>query len=393
MTKQVTILGATGSIGCSTLDVISRNRHRFSVFALTAHKNYQKLLQQAQKYQPKYLVIVDAKAANHAKVLAKDMQLECEILSGKQALVDVVSMDEVDMVMAAIVGAAGLPATLAAAKAGKRILLANKEALVMAGQLLMQLVEQSKAMLLPVDSEHNAIFQCLPENYQGKSLIDLGIRKIILTASGGAFLTTPLDELRYITPEQACKHPNWNMGRKITVDSASMMNKGLELIEAHWLFNAPVNQLDVLIQPQSIIHSIVEYIDGSFLAQMGMPDMRTPIANVMGLPDRIESGVTSLDFLQLQQIKFVPLEQARFPLLSLAYEALHSGKTATTCLNAANEEAVSAFLEEKINFVQIPQVVEQTLNKCELIPADSIDNILVVDKEARRVAKHMISAM
>lgn len=391
--QQITILGSTGSIGINTLDVVSRHLDKFSLYALTANRNVDRLLEQAIQFQPQHVVIVDSAAAEKFRQAATLKKLNCQIHSGVQALERVAQAPEVEIVMASIVGAAGLLPTLAAAQSGKKLLLANKEALVMTGELLIKAAEQSGARLLPVDSEHNAIYQCLPDVYRRQTLEELGIRKIILTASGGPFLKTPLEDLQGVTPEQACNHPNWKMGRKISVDSATMMNKGLELIEAHWLFAAPIDKIELLIQPQSVIHSMVEYIDGSVLAELGMPDMRTPIAHVLGLPRRLESGVKSLDFVQLGQIDFMPLNLERYPLLKLVYRSLAMGKTASTCLNAANEIAVDAFLQEKIGFLQISDVVEQTLNKCELLPADSIANILVTDKQARDISTTLIEAM
>lgn len=389
----VTILGSTGSIGKSTLDVINDHQDKFVLYALTANKNYKLLLQQVQQFHPRHVVIVDEQAAASFQHEAAQLQLNCIVHIGAKALEMVASESDVDVVMAAIVGAAGLLPTLAAAKSGKRILLANKEALVMSGELLMKTVQAFGASLLPVDSEHNAIYQCLPNNFNGQSLAELGIRKIILTASGGPFLKTPFSELKTVTPEQACNHPNWSMGRKISVDSATMMNKGLELIEAHWLFSAPIEKIELLVQPQSVIHSMVEYIDGSVLAELGVPDMRTPIAHVLGLPARLENGVKSLDFVTLKQLDFLPLELDRYPLLKLVYKSLTMGKTAATCLNAANEVAVAAFLDNQIGFLQIADIVEQTLSTCELLPADNIENILAVDARAREISHAALEAM
>lgn len=391
--QRLTILGSTGSIGKNTLDVIKGHQDKFEIFALTANKNYSLLLEQIQEFQPKHVVIVDQQAAELFERESAEHNLNCTLHVGAKALEMVASEPEVDTVMAAIVGAAGLLPTLAAAKSGKRILLANKEALVMTGELLIKTVQASGASLLPVDSEHNAIYQCLPDNFHGKTLTELGIRKIILTASGGPFLKTPLSELKTVTPAQACKHPNWDMGRKISVDSATMMNKGLELIEAHWLFSAPIEKIELLIQPQSVIHSMVEYIDGSILAELGVPDMRTPIAHVLGLPARLQTPVKSLDFVGLKQIEFLPLDMARYPLLKLVYKSLEMGGTAPTCLNAANEVAVAAFLEHKIGFLQIADLVEQTLAKCELLPANNIDNILAVDAMARELSHAALARM
>ena len=342
---SITILGATGSIGLNTLDVIGRHPERFVVFALTAHQQIDRLAELCFRFQPMYAVVATAQQACVLQAQLQTAALKTEVLYGEQALCEVAQASETDAVMAAIVGAAGLKPTLAAAKAGKIIYLAKKETLVVAGALFMQTVQQYGARLLPVDSEHNAIFQSLPADYQGNPQL-AGVESLILTASGGPFLHTPLDEFATITPEAAINHPNWKMGRKISVDSASMMNKGLELIEARWLFNVTAKQLEVVIHPQSVIHSMVRYIDGSVLAQMGKPDMRIPIAHCLGLPDRIVSDVKQLDFTRLSGLNFFAPDFVRFPCLKLAYDVLNSSNDASSCvLNAANEIAVAAFLD------------------------------------------------
>ena len=391
--RNITILGATGSIGRSTLDIIERHPDRYQVFALTANHNVPLLLQQAQQFQPQHIVIADPAAAKTHAELIQATKLMCQIHVGAQALVDVAQATEVDIVMAGIVGAVGLMPTLAATRAGKRVLLANKEALVMTGRLLLDTALASGAELLPVDSEHNAIFQCLTDYRLGKPLSEYGVKKLILTGSGGPFRQRPLDTLDSVTPEEACKHPNWVMGRKITVDSATMMNKGLEVIEAKWLFTAEIDEIEVVLQPQSLIHSMVEYHDGSVLAELGLPDMRTPIANVLSYPERINSGVGSIDFRQALQLEFFPVEWERYPCLSLAYAALRAGGTASACLNAANEVAVDAFLNEKIRFTDIARVVEQTLNEASLGQAADLDTVLAVDNQARHKATQIVAEL
>ncbi|MDF0606235.1 1-deoxy-D-xylulose-5-phosphate reductoisomerase [Neisseriaceae bacterium TC5R-5] len=392
MTKPqgVVVLGATGSIGINTLDVLSRYPERYQVIALTGHQQWQRLLQQAIQFRPAYVVVGDAVAAAQLREHLALAALNCEVLYGSQALEWVVSLPEVDVVMAAIVGAAGLPSALAAARAGKRILLANKESLVVAGHLFMQTVHAHGAVLLPVDSEHNAIFQSLPANYAGNP--DLaGIRKIILTASGGPFRTLSVDALQTVTAEDACRHPNWVMGRKISVDSASLMNKGLEVIEAHWLFAAKPEQIEVVVHPQSVIHSMVQYRDGSVLAQLGSPDMRTPIACALAWPERIEAGVESLDFYQLSALTFEAPDRQRFPCLDLAFEVLHSGGDAPAVLNAANEVAVAAFLQGDLRFVDIPVVITETLSRLDLSASSSLDGLLAKDAEARALARQRLA--
>ena len=392
MTQQVlTILGSTGSIGESTLDVVSRHPERFQIFALAGHKQMQKLAAQCKRFKPQYAVAADAEHAAALEQLLKSADCQTEVLHGSQALVDVASADGVTGVMAAIVGAAGLPSALAAAAKGKTIYLANKETLVVSGALFMETARRAGAKVLPIDSEHNAIYQVLPENYTG-NLHAHGIQSIILTASGGPFLNSDLAGFDNITPAQAVKHPNWSMGQKISVDSASMMNKGLELIEAHWLFNCPPEQLEVVIHPQSVIHSMVRYLDGSVLAQMGNPDMRTPIAYCLGLPERIESGVGRLDFSSMANLTFQEPDFKRYPCLKLAYQAMHAGGAAPCILNAANEEAVAAFLNHHIRFTDIAKVVEHSLSATEVGEAGSLEGLLQQDSAARTVAQQFIAA-
>jgi len=389
--QNITILGATGSIGKSTIDVLMRHPKLFSVFALTANSNVELLLQQAQLCSPKYVVIADPKQFKQAKKLFSDHhQLSCEVLAGDEALEQVASAPDVDIVMAAIVGSAGLLPTLAAVKAGKKVLLANKESLVMSGDLFIQAANQHHAQILPIDSEHNAIFQCLPTDFKYGELCSSGISKILLTGSGGPFLTLPLSELHHVTPDQACAHPNWDMGRKISVDSATMMNKGLEFIEAKWLFGLESSDIQVVLHPQSIIHSMVQYVDGSVLAQMGNPDMRTPIAHALAFPDRVESGVAPLDFNQLSNLTFTEPEAERYPNLILAMQASSAGQYATTTLNAANEVAVDAFLQGKIGFIQIAQVNEECLQQTSPHNLDTIEAVIESDNAARRLSLNII---
>ena len=387
--KQITILGSTGSIGLSTLDVIARHPDRYQVFALTANISVEKLAEQIIAFRPRYAVLRDAESAELLEQRLSNTDSDTELLVGDGALQQVAADAQVDYVMAAIVGGAGLLPTLAAVKAGKRVLLANKEALVMSGELFMQAASDSGAELLPIDSEHNAIFQCLPATYQS-GLSAPGVRRIVLTGSGGPFRDLPLAALAGVTPKQACAHPNWSMGQKISVDSATMMNKGLELIEACWLFNASYKQIEILIHRQSVIHSMVEYHDGSVLAQMGNPDMRTPIAYGLGWPDRIESGVSSLDLVQIAQLDFEALDRVRFPCVKLAEQAIAEGGTVTTALNAANEIAVAAFLNRRIPFPAIAQVVNEVLQQYQGRQADSIAHILEQDQLARELALRQI---
>ena len=393
MTPQVlTILGSTGSIGESTLDVVSRHPEKFRVFALAGHKQVEKLAVQCRTFSPEYAVVADAEHAARLDALLKRDGAATQVLHGAQALVDVASADEVSGVMCAIVGAAGLPSALAAAQKGKTIYLANKETLVVSGALFMETARANGAAVLPIDSEHNAIFQVLPRDYTGR-LNEHGIRSIILTASGGPFLTADLGTFDSITPAQAVKHPNWSMGRKISVDSATMMNKGLELIEAHWLFNCPPDKLEVVIHPQSVIHSMVRYRDGSVLAQLGNPDMRTPIAYCLGLPERINSGVGDLDFDALSALTFQKPDFDRFPCLQLAYEAMNAGGAAPCVLNAANEAAVAAFLDGQIKFTDIVKTVAHCLAQDFSDDLGNIENLLAQDAVTRRQAQEFIAAL
>jgi len=389
--ERVTILGSTGSIGVSTLDVIARDPERFEVHALTAQANVEKLAEQCLEHRPAVAVMVDPEAGAALRDLLQRAGIATQVRVGVDALVEVASEPEVDVVMAAIVGAAGLLPTLAAAEAGKRLLLANKESLVMSGALLIDAVARSGARLLPVDSEHNAIFQCLPEGYTcGDTVQSCGAERIWLTASGGPFRERPLDRFGEITPEEACAHPNWEMGRKISVDSATMMNKGLEVIEARWLFALQPEAIQVVLHPQSVVHSMVAYADGSVLAQLGNPDMRTPIAHALAWPRRMASGVNPLDLFAVGRLDFTPPPPERFPCLDLAYDALASGGTATTILNAANEVAVQAFLDCRIGFPTIAQGIAATLDAVSSGPADSLEGILAADAEARDYASQWV---
>ena len=390
MIQQVlTILGSTGSIGESTLDVVSRHPEKFRVFALAGHRQVDKLAAQCKQFRPEYAVVGDVGHAAELEKKLKQEGISTQVLYGSQALIDVASADEVGGVMCAIVGAAGLPSALAAAQKGKTIYLANKETLVVSGALFMETARQNGATVLPIDSEHNAIFQVLPRDYTGR-LNEHGINSIILTASGGPFLNTDLSTFDSITPEQAVKHPNWSMGRKISVDSASMMNKGLELIEAHWLFNCPPEKLEVVIHPQSVIHSMVRYRDGSVLAQLGNPDMRTPIAYCLGLPERIDSGVGELDFGALSALTFQKPDFDRFPCLKLAYQAMNAGGAAPCVLNAANEVAVAAFLDKRIKFTDIAKVVAHCLAQDFSDGRHDIESLLAQDAQTRRQAEAFI---
>ena len=381
----VAILGATGSIGTSTLDVLSLNKDKYNVIALTANTDFEKLFEQCLEHNPKYAVVVNEDAAAKLSKKIKKTSLNTEVLSGVENLDYVASLNETDYVVAAIVGAAGLSSSLAAAKAGKRILLANKETLVMSGQIFMDEVAKNNAVLLPVDSEHNAIYQCL-QSFNGGKALSKEVRKIYLTASGGPFRKTDLKLLDSVTPDQACAHPNWSMGRKISVDSATMMNKGLELIEACWLFNASVDYIQITIHPQSIIHSMVEFIDGSIMSQMGMPDMRTPIAYALAWPERIESGVSSLDLFSMSNLEFEKPDHARFPCIKLAEDAMRAGGIMPAVLNAANEIAVQAFLDNEIAFMSISSVVETVLDTMEFKDAIDITTVVAADAEARLLA-------
>ena len=389
----VAILGSTGSIGISTLDVLRRHADRFRVVALTAHRDVEVLLEQCLAFEPDYAVMADETAAERLRDRLRAADRPVEVLAGAAGLERVAALPEVDQVMAAIVGAAGLLPTLAAARAGKRLLLANKEALVMAGPLFVAAVRDRGAELLPIDSEHNAVFQCLPPDFATAGLESCGVRRILLTGSGGPFRATPLNQLAEATPEQACAHPNWRMGRKISVDSATMMNKGLEVIEAHWLFDALPEQIEVVVHPQSVIHSMVEYRDGSVLAQLGCPDMRTPIAHALAWPGRMDSGVAFLDFARLATLEFQPPDFARFPALRLAFAALAAGGTAPAILNAANEVAVQAFLDRRIRFTAIPAVVERTLEQVAGRAAATLATILDDDARARAAAGERVAAL
>lgn len=387
--QQITILGATGSIGASTLDVIARHPDRYSVYALTANSRVEELAALCQRFRPEVAVIGTAESARELEKTLRANKLATEVAYGPNALCEAASAKQCDVVMAAIVGAAGLPPTLAAARAGKKLLLANKEALVMSGQLFMDAVYENGAVLLPIDSEHNAIFQCLPQQYQ-RAPEQHGIAKLMLTASGGPFLNRDLATFDRITPEEAVAHPNWVMGRKISVDSATMMNKGLEVIEAHWLFGVAPTQIDVVIHPQSVIHSMVAYVDGSMLAQLGNPDMRTPIAHALAYPERIASGVDAVDLTKISQLAFRQPDLQRFPCLKLAYNALAAGGSAPTVLNAANEVAVEAFLNRKIGFSRIPELITQVMEALPGKTLNSIEELIFEDQHARKLAYSQI---
>ena len=384
--QQVTILGATGTIGVNTLDVISQHPHRFEVFALTANQNVDVLFNQCQKFNPRYAVTLEEQAADQLSAKLKQVGSATEVLSGMAALEFVSAHEKVDAVMAAIVGSAGLNPAIAAAKAGKRILLANKETLVMAGSIFMHAVEEGGATLLPIDSEHNAIFQVMPHEKRA-SLNDSGVKKILLTASGGPFRKSSAEELKRVTVKQALNHPNWVMGPKITIDSATLMNKGLEVIEAHWLFNASAEQIEVVVHPQSVIHSMVEYVDGSVLAQLGNPDMRTPIAYALGYPERLQSGVSSLDLFKIGRLDFEAPDTDKFPCLRLAFDALKAGGNAAAIMNAANEVAVEAFIKEKIGFTDIPALIESVMESSQIKAVNDLEMLIVSDKEARIAAE------
>ena len=388
--RRLTVLGASGSIGVSTLDVVARHPERFEVVALSAHTRVEVLARQCLRHRPRYAVVASEPDARRLSGELAAAGLSTEVLSGPAALAQVAMLPEVDTVMAAIVGAAGLAPTLAAVRAGKRILLANKEALVMAGALFMAELRRSGATLLPIDSEHNAVFQSLPADYDG-SFGHKGVRRILLTASGGPFLKTPLGELAGVTPDQACAHPNWVMGRKISVDSATMMNKGLEVIEAHWLFNAPAAKIEVVIHPQSVIHSLVEYADGSVLAQLGNPDMRTPIAHALAYPERIDAGVAPLDLFAIAQLNFERPDLSRFPCLALAYQALAAGGSAATTLNAANEVAVAAFLAGRLPYLAIAEVIAAVLDALPGVPLPDLEAVQGADRAARAAASEALA--
>ncbi|MCU9945942.1 1-deoxy-D-xylulose-5-phosphate reductoisomerase [Pseudomonas sp. PDM13] len=388
--QRITVLGATGSIGLSTLDVIARHPLRYEAFALSGFSRLSELQALCLRHRPRYAVVPDQESARHLQAGLQGAGLTTEVLVGENGLCEVASHPEVDAVMAAIVGGAGLKPTLAAVEAGKRVLLANKEALVMSGALFMQAVRHSGAVLLPIDSEHNAIFQCLPGDY-ARGLAQVGVRRILLTASGGPFRETSLDALHDVTPEQACAHPNWSMGRKISVDSASMMNKGLELIEACWLFDANPAQVEVVIHPQSVIHSLVDYVDGSVLAQLGNPDMRTPIAHALAWPERIDSGVSALDLFRIGRLDFQEPDETRFPCLRLARQAAEQGGSAPAMLNAANEVAVDAFLGRRIRFTEIASIIDEVLNRESVLAVETLDAVLLADARARAAAQDWLA--
>jgi 1-deoxy-D-xylulose-5-phosphate reductoisomerase len=389
--RNITILGSTGSVGISTLDVVARHPNRYQVIALTANKSTDKMLEQCRIFRPRYAVMLDPVSAENLSAKVCTAGISTEILSGVESLEKVASLPEVDIVMAAIVGAAGIRPTFAAALTGKYVLLANKETLVMAGHIFMNVVKENHATLLPIDSEHNAIFQSLPREFTGDHA-KAGVRRILLTASGGPFRQTSLVDMEHVTPEQACNHPNWVMGQKISVDSATMMNKGLELIEAHWLFDAAPEQIQVVIHPQSVIHSMVEYIDGSVLAQLGNPDMRTPIAHALAYPERIECGVTPLDIFKVAQLDFEAPDFSKFPCLGLAYKALASGGSAPAILNAANEVAVEAFLKSRISFTTIPSMIEQVMQVINPKDIFTLEDVLTADSLAREAAYEWLSS-
>ncbi|WP_338746303.1 1-deoxy-D-xylulose-5-phosphate reductoisomerase [Pseudomonas putida] len=387
--QRITVLGATGSIGLSTLDVIARHPDRYKVFALSGYSRIDELLALCVRHRPAFAVVPSAEAAVRLRETLAAAGCATEVLEGEAGLCQVASAAEVDAVMAAIVGAAGLRPTLAAVEAGKKVLLANKEALVMSGALFIEAVRRSGAVLLPIDSEHNAIFQCMPGDY-ARGLSAVGVRRILLTASGGPFRETPVEALLDVTPEQACAHPNWSMGRKISVDSASMMNKGLELIEACWLFDAAPAKVEVVVHPQSVIHSLVDYVDGSVLAQLGNPDMRTPIANALAWPERIDSGVPPLDLFAIARLDFQAPDEQRFPCLRLARQAAEAGNSAPAVLNAANEVAVEAFLERRIRFPEIAGMIEQVLDQEPVVPLPSLDAVFAADQRARELSREWL---
>ncbi|WGE32635.1 1-deoxy-D-xylulose-5-phosphate reductoisomerase [Actinobacillus genomosp. 2] len=392
--KKLVILGSTGSIGKSTLSVVEQNQTEYEVFGLVGGKNVELMLAQCLSFQPKFAALDDENAAKALAEQLKQYNVKTEVLSGQKAICELSANPEVDMVMAAIVGAAGLLPTLSAVKAGKKVLLANKESLVTCGQIFIDESRKSGAKLLPVDSEHNAIFQSLPPEAQQKvgfcPLAELGVSKIILTGSGGPFRVKPLDEFASITPAQAVAHPNWSMGKKISVDSATMMNKGLEYIEARWLFNASADEMEIIIHPQSIIHSMVRYIDGSVIAQMGNPDMCTPIAHSMAYPKRINAGVAPLDFFKLKELTFIEPDFARYPNLKLAIDAFAEGQYATTAMNAANEVAVESFLNERIRFIDIVNVNRTVVENIAPIQVKEIADVLHIDKLARELAEQAV---
>ena len=386
--QNLTILGSTGSIGVSTLDVIRRHPDRYRVFALCAYNQIDRLFEQCLEFRPHFAVIRNAELAGELRKRLNVADCSTRVECGEDALVRMASLPEVDTVMAAIVGAAGLKPSLAAALSGKRVLLANKEALVMAGSVFMRAVRENGAVLLPIDSEHNAIFQSLPDDYSG-DLLRGGITRILLTASGGPFRNATADNLRSVTPDQACAHPNWVMGRKISVDSATLMNTGLEVIEAHWLFNVPPEKIEVVVHPQSVIHSLVQYVDGSVIAELGNPDMRTPIAHALAYPERIAAGVEPLDLFKVATLHFERPDFERFPCLGLAYHALREGGCAPTILNAANEVAVASFLAGGVGFTDIPKIISATLDKLPITALDSLEDVMAADRSARQIAEEI----
>lgn len=387
--KLVTILGSTGSIGESTLDVISRHPDAYRVFALSCNSNIEKLVKQCEKFKPDYAVVTSSESAILCSGLLSTKNIQTEVLVGIDGLNAVAVDDAVDIVMSAIVGAIGLEPTLCAVNSGKKVLLANKESLVMAGHLFMQAVNASDAILLPIDSEHNALFQCLPAMTKGDKFS--GVKKLLLSASGGPFRGKSMEQLEAVTPEQACVHPNWNMGKKISVDSATLMNKGLELIEASWLFSMPPEKIDIVVHPESIIHSLVQYVDGSVLAQLGNPDMRTPIAHALSWPDRMTSGVDDLDLIELGRLNFESPDPVNFPCLRIALEAARVGLDAPAVLNAANEIAVQAFLDRRIGFTQISEVIEDTLDATIFNEPESLAAVKDSDTKARIHTQKLIS--
>lgn len=390
--RKLTILGATGSIGLSTLDVVRRHADRYQIFALTAHRDLSGLVHLCDEFRPEFACVADDSLLDALALALRQRGSKTVPLAGARSLEQLACAAEVDVVMAAIVGSAGLGPTIAAARAGKQILLANKEALVMAGGLFMDAVLHGGASLLPIDSEHNAIFQCLPYSNLSRTpnLDQLGVRRILLTGSGGPFRTRERASLAQVSPAEACKHPNWSMGQKISVDSATMMNKGLEIIEAHWLFNAPADRIEVVVHPQSVIHSMVEYVDGSVLAQLGNPDMRTPIAQALAFPERIPSGVDFVDLFKVERLDFEAPDFARFPALTLAYAALRAGGTAAAILNAANEVAVESFLKNRLSFLAMTSVIEQTMSEVTSAAVESLEQVFDVDAHARTVARRLV---
>jgi 1-deoxy-D-xylulose-5-phosphate reductoisomerase len=387
--QKLTILGSTGSIGVSTLDVVRRHPDKYAVVALCGHTQIDRLFSQCIEFMPAFAVVRDEALASELSNRLRAAGSLTRVEFGPKALVKMAELPEVETIMAAIVGAAGLPSTLAAAIAGKRVLLANKEALVMAGPVFMRAVKEHGAVLLPIDSEHNAIFQSLPRDFAG-DMAGCGVRNLLLTASGGPFRNTPLSDLEHVTPDQACAHPKWAMGRKISVDSATMMNKGLEMIEAHWLFNVPPENIQVVIHPQSIVHSLVQYVDGSVIAELGNPDMRTPIAHALAYPDRVDAGVAPLDLFEVSMLQFERPCEDRFPCLRLAFNALQHGESAPTILNAANEVAVQSFLEGALAYLSIPRVIEAVMGRCTLRRLESLDDVLAADMDARVAAQQVV---